>query len=99
MRNRTEYRQKLSDRGRRAAEARWSAYHASIPRPDYRERPDNMYRLTWENLMTGETNIITFHPGPRQNNYRIQVNGRPWKTGGFTAAIRLIQKSCYRRTS
>jgi hypothetical protein len=31
MRNRSEYRQKMSERGQRAAEIRWANYHAGIP--------------------------------------------------------------------
>jgi len=88
---------KLSEKASRAANARWDAYHAALAdEPLTPEPPADMYRLTFENLMTGKTEIITFHPGPRINNYRIDVNGIPWKTGGFVAALRKIEKSCYK---
>lgn len=72
-----ELKEKMSRRGRYGAEVRWKRYHESIPKPDYGERPADMYRLTFENLMTGKTEILTFHPGTRKNNYRINVNGKP----------------------
>ena len=93
---REQRKQKLSERGQRAAYARWDAYHASIPRPDYGERPANMYRLTFENLMTGKTEILTFHPGNRRNNYTIDVNGSLWRVCGMVDALRRVEKSCYR---
>lgn len=98
MHNRSEYKQKLSERGQRAALARWDAYHAMIAEiePARQDPPADMYRITVENLITGKAEIILFHPGPRINNYRIDVNGKPWRTCGFVDALRRIEKSCYK---
>jgi len=95
---REQIKQKLSDRGRRAALARWDACHALLAatEPLRQDPPADMYRITVENLMTGRVEILLFHPGPRLNNYNIDVNGKPWKTTGFVGALRKIEKSCYR---
>jgi hypothetical protein len=95
--NSAEQKQKRSDKASRAANARWGAYHDSLA--DEHTQPDppaDMYRLTFENLMTGKIEVITFHPGPRINNYNIDVNGNPWRTCGFVDALRRIEKSCYK---
>lgn len=96
MRNRTEYQRKLSEKGRRAAFARWDAYHAALmaTEPVRKAPPADMFRLTFENLMSGKTEVLIFHPGPRLNNYRIDVNGQPWRVCGFVDALRRIEKSC-----
>lgn len=95
--NSTEEKQKRSNKASHAATARWDAYHASLA--DTLNPPDppaDMYRITVENLMTGKTEVLTFHPGPRLNNYNIDVNGHPWRTCGFVDALRRIEKSCYK---
>ncbi|NTW87797.1 MAG: hypothetical protein HGB26_01435 [Desulfobulbaceae bacterium] len=93
---RQQIKQKLSDRGRRAAYARWDAYHALLAatEPPHLDPPADMYRITVENLLTGKTDVMTFHPGPRINNYLVDVNGQPWRVCGFVDALRRIEKSC-----
>jgi hypothetical protein len=92
-----ENKRKRSEKASRNAQKRWDDYHASLAdEPVQKDLPADMYRLTFENLMTGKTEIITFHPGPRINNYRIDVNGQPWKICGFVDALRRIEKSCYK---
>jgi len=95
--NSPENKRKRSEKASRAALARWDAYHAALAdQPLPAEPPADMYRLTFENLMTGKTEILTFHPGPRANNYRVDVNGNPWRICGFVDAMDRIVKSCYR---
>jgi hypothetical protein len=95
--NSAEQKQKRSDKASRAAMARWDAYHASLEEsPIPPDPPADMYRLTFENLMTGKTEVMLFHPGNRRNNYHIEVNGKYWKTCGFVDALRKIEKSCYK---
>lgn len=97
MRNRSEYNRKISERASRAAIIRWDRYHESLAdQPIPPDPPADMYRLTFENLMTGKSEILLFHPGPRLNNYRIDVNGQPWRICGFVDALRRIEKSCYK---
>lgn len=91
-----EARLKRSETSSRAAEARWSKNAETEPHPDYHEYPENMYRLTFENLMTGKTEVLTFHPGTRKNNKRIDVNGKFWKVCGFVGALERIVTSCYK---
>lgn len=94
---REERKRKLSDRGRRGAEARWAAYHAAIPQPNYGELPDDMFEITVKNLMTEKTDVLLFHPDrSRSGRYHIDVNGQYWKTCGWTDATVRIRKSCKR---
>ena len=97
---REERKRERSARASRAANARWDAYHASLadlPVPDWSDhRPEDMYRITVENLMTQETHVLLFHPGPRTDNYIIDVDGNPWKTCGWSGAMDRLRKSCVR---
>ena len=95
--NSPENKQKRSERASRNATRRWEAYHAQFADdPITLPLPDDMYRLTFSNLMSGKTTTLTFHPGTRRNNYRIDVDGVYWKTTGLVAALRLIEKSLYK---
>ena len=95
--NSPEQRAKRSEKSRRAANARWKKYHESLTCEPIRiDLPDDLYRFTFENIITGDKQILLFHPGTRKNNYRIDVNGQAWKTCGFSEALELIGKSCYR---
>jgi len=96
--NSAEEKRKRREKASRAAQARWDAYHAQFAgEPIPPDPPRDMYRLTFENLMTGETQVLLFHPGARLNNYDIDVNGEFWRQCGFVDALKRIQKSCYRR--
>jgi anti-sigma-K factor RskA len=96
--NNPEEKRKRSEKASRAAMARWDAYHAALAdEPIPAGPPDDMYRLTFENLMTKEVQTLIFHPGNRLNNYDIDVNGGFWRRAGFAEAIKLIRKACYRR--
>ena len=92
----SEARLRRSEISSRAAEARWSRNAETEPRPDYHEYPEDMYRLTFENLMTGKTEVLTFHPGTRKNNKRVDVNGKFWKVCGFVDAMARVVTSCYK---
>lgn len=93
---RQQIKEKLSARGRRAAEARWEQYHASIPQPNYYELPDDCYRITVENLISGKTDVMLFHPGSRRGRFRVDVNGKPWRECGWSDVMARIRKSCKR---
>lgn len=95
--NSAEQRKKRSARARRAANERWRRYHESMNGEPVRiDPPEDMFRLTFENLITGKTDVLLFHPGPRKNNYRIDVNGREWRVCGFNDALDSVGKSCYK---
>lgn len=95
--NSPEQRKKRSDRASKAATERWRRYHESLKDEPVRgDLPEDLYRLTFENLITGKTEVLVFHPGSRKNNYRIDVNGKEWKVCGFNGALDRIGKSCYR---
>ena len=95
--NSAEQKRKRSERASRAAVARWEQYHAQFANdPIPSDPPADMFRITFENLMTGRVEVLLFHPGPRRNNYRIDVNGNHWRTCGFVDALRRIEKSCYK---
>lgn len=95
MRNRTEYKEKLSRRGRRGAEVRWQLYHESLPARQYPpELPEDCFRITVDNLITGATHVLLFHPGSRRGRYRVDVDGKPWRECGFSDALARLRKSC-----
>lgn len=88
-------KRKRSEKASRAAQARWDAYHASIPPPVYPlGLPDDCFRITVDNLITGQSHTLLFHPGTRRGRYRIDVDGKPWRECGWSAALELIRKSC-----
>lgn len=99
--NSLEARQKRSDRATKAVNARWERHHAKLVDEPLRVTTDPnepIFELTFKRCKTGEENSLTFYPGPRLNNYRITVDGKKWRTCGFTDALERIAKSCYRTT-
>lgn len=52
-----------------------------------------MYRITVENLMSGRTHILLLHPGPRRDNFRVDLNGKPWRVTGFSGIMAILRKS------
>lgn len=93
---RQEIKQKLSERGRRAAEARWAQYHASIPAPNYHELPDPCFEIIVRSHISGRTEHLVFHPGSRAGRYRVDVNGIFWRECGWTEATVKIRKALKR---
>lgn len=86
-------RRKRSEAARRAVNVRWEREHAQ--RESEPEVPDDLFRVTVENLVTGKTTEVMFHPGTRRNNLRIVVDGKPWGTCGMVAASKLIIHSLF----
>jgi hypothetical protein len=94
---REQRRIKNSERGRRGAEIRWQNYHANMPTPNYPpELPEDCFRITVDNLISGKTHVMLFHPGSRIGRFRIDVDGKFWTECGFTEAMVKIRKSCKR---
>lgn len=95
MLNRQQYKVKLSERGRRGAETRWQNYHANTPAPTYPpELPADCFRITVDNLITGRSHVMLFHPGSRRGRYKVDVDGVLWAECGWSAALAKIRKSC-----
>jgi len=97
--NSSENRKKRSERASRAATARWDKYHeeqANEPIRCATDPNEPIFELTFTRLKTGEFNTLVFYPGTRSNNYRITVNGKPWRTCGFADATERLSKGCYR---
>lgn len=92
--NSPENKKKRSEAGRKGALARWGRYHAALAdEPVRADPPADLYRLTFEDLVTGQCEVLLFHPtGKRQ--FRIDVNGRYWRTCGWTGAVDRFRKSC-----
>jgi hypothetical protein len=102
MPNWVKYRSEQAKRARsekasRAANARWEQYHACLSdQPIMQDLPDDCFRITVENLITKKTEVLLFHPGGKSGRFHIDVNGKYWKTCGWTDATVRIRKSCKR---
>jgi hypothetical protein len=88
--------QKRSDKASRAANARWDTYHDENPRTYPPELPEDCIRITVDNLVTGKSHVMVFHPGSRAGRFRVDVDGQFWKECGFSDALARIRKSCKR---
>jgi len=92
-----EEKRKRSEKASRAANARWATYHAAMAEePTLRDLPPDCFRITVENLINGKTEVILFHPAGKSGRYRVDVNGKYWKTCGWTDATVRMRKSCKR---
>lgn len=95
MLKRSEYQEKLSRRGRLGAEARWQKYHDAIgPRAYPPDLPVDCFRITIDNLVTGQSHVLLFHPGSRRGRYKIDADGKHWRECGWSDALARIRKSC-----
>lgn len=95
MHNRSEYKERMSRRGRHGAQVRWDRYHASLPPQQYPpELPDDCFRITVDNLISGKSHVMLFHPGSRRGRYMVDVDGVPWRECGWSDALVRIRKSC-----
>lgn len=94
---REQRREKNSRRGRLGAQIRWDNYHANLPPREYPpDLPEDCFRITVDNLISGETHIMLFHPGSRRGRYKIDVDGIFWRECGWSDAMVRIRKSCKR---
>ena len=53
-------------------------------------------QVTVLDVMTGDKHVLDFFGTARLNQYCIQVDGRPWRVCGWSAAMALVRKSCVR---
>ncbi len=88
-------------RASRAANARWAQYHATLfELPIYEQpRPAEMYRIMVDNLMSGVSHALLLHPGPRRDNFRVDLDGRPWRRGSFSSIMETLRKSLVKTKS
>lgn len=97
MRKRSEYKERLSQRGREGARVRWERYHASLPPRVYPpDLPADCFRITVENLVSGKTHVLVFHPGSRRGRFKVDVDGVFWRECGWSEALAGVRKSCKR---
>jgi hypothetical protein len=101
MKTREERKQERSQKASRAANARWEQYHSVLlEMPIYEQpRPEDMYRITVENIMSGKSHTLLLHPGPRRDNFSVDLDGRTWKTMGFSGIMAVLRKSLYKTKS
>ena len=91
-----------SDSARSAARARWDgvpADTASAAGETVLLYPLDgllLRRVTVEDLASGETHILEFYGTRRLNGWRVTVDGRAWKTCGWSQALAMVRKSCVR---
>lgn len=97
MHNRLEFKERASRRGSNGARIRWNNYHADLPPktcpPDL---PNDCIRITVDNLITGKTHVMLFHPGSRVGRFKIDVDDKFWMETGWSDALARIRKSCKR---
>jgi len=97
MLTRSEHSERASQRGRYGAQVRWDNYHANLsPREYPPELPEDCIRITVDNLISGKTHVMLFHPGSRRGRFRIDVDGESWRECGWSDAMTKIRKSCKR---
>lgn len=89
--NSLENKKKRSDAARKAANCRWAAEFAD--REPRKPRPDKYFTISVKNDITGKTTVVEFKPGTRKNNFRIEIDGKYWKTCGVVGAEGLIFRS------
>lgn len=82
-----------SERARRAAEIRWERYHAQVAELGVRrELPALRRRLTVEDFVSGERHVLELWETNRIDQFRVTVDGRPWKErigmSGILAGVR-----------
>lgn len=84
-----------SQKASRAANARWSQHHAALVELPIYEQPriETEYEITVRNLITGKAHTLLLHPGPRRDNFRVDLDGTPWRVGSFSSIMAILRKS------
>lgn len=99
-----ELKWERSQKSSRAATLGWERYHAAKVAAGIVEiyempRPDDMYRITVENLQNGKTHTLMLHPGPRRDNFSVDLDGKTWRNGSFSSIIATLRKSLVKTKS
>jgi hypothetical protein len=87
-----------SESARRAVNMRWDRVRAEKAATALPEKPipDPLRRITLEDFMTGVSHVITFHWIGKNRSFRIEVDGKFWRIGGWSASLALTRKACVR---
>lgn len=98
---REERKWERSQRSSRAATLGWQRHHEARRAAGIAEiyglpRPADMYRITVDNLMSGRSHTLMLHPGPRRDNFRVDLDGHPWRRGSFSSIMQTLRKSLVR---
>lgn len=83
---------------RRAIRARWENAHAGMQTREASIPLEGrlLRQVTVADLLTGERHVLDFYGTRRLNRWRVDVDGRAWKTCGWSEALALVRKSCVR---
>lgn len=94
---REQRRERNSRTGREGARIRWENYHANLPERVYPPKlPNDCIRISVDDLISGKSHVMLFHPGSRRGRYRIDVDSKFWMETGWSDALARIRKSCKR---
>ena len=74
-----------------AAKTRWANYHPE-PQSAIKPLPDPLYTLAFTDHIIGKEFVFTLHKGKRHGSFRIDVNGQPFRNGGWSKALEEIRK-------
>jgi len=104
LKTREDRKFERSQKSSRAATLGWERYHAAKAAAGIVEiyempRPDDMYRIVVENLQNGKTHTLLLHPGPRRDNFSVDLDGQPWRNGSFSSIMTTLRKSLVKTKS
>lgn len=64
-----------------------------LPSFDYpKDLPDPLYTLAFTDHIINKTYVFTLHQGKQSNSFRIDVNGQPFRHGGWSKVLEEIRK-------
>jgi hypothetical protein len=93
---------KYSAERQRAAQATREANRMAGPAPDYpAPLPELRMRITVERFDTGtaEVHVFTLKRSRRVDQYRVEVDGKPWRVAGLSVVLENMRKATPRRLS
>ena len=93
---------KYSEARLRAMKAGKDAARMARPAPDYPpELPDLRMRITVERFDAGEPtrHVFELRRSRRIDQYRVEVDGTPWRVAGLSAVLEGLRKATPRRLS
>jgi len=103
---REDKKNRLSAEGTRAVTARWDRYHAERAASGIVEIYDQPhaygdYEITIKSIRSGRTNVLYLHEGSTMMNFRIDLNGQPFKPelASVTTLMKIIRKNIVKTKS
>lgn len=91
--NSREKKEKRIARAKAGARARWDNYSEDMPPRDAEKPlPDKRYTLIFIDHIISKEYVFTLHKGKRKGSFRIDVNGQPFRDGGWSKVLEEIRK-------